>query len=395
MRATCTDSRFTPWRTSASRRLRWRKPRCQGSIRGARRDARDPLTADNALALVREHDVVVDCSDNFLTKFLINDAAVLAQRPAFSRASTSTRVSCRSTSRRRPMPVCGACGPRQRWMESSVIARCRVLGRSRGVRRVGGALDAQDSVEPSGRLEGELLLLDFASSTPRSSKRPADRIVQRRAARSSELKREEPDIEVRMASLTAAREQHFELIDVRTAEEFAAQPTEARHVPMTSLLADPKLLEFGPHYLLVCASGKRSLAAARELRKRGLDARSLAGGLQSLAGKACAFRANCRMWVLRSSRSCRAARSRKAHSMSGRVSGLSDRCTARAALVEAVAEGTTSTRRWKVLPRCASTLPESSRQATPSRSTRLRRSPSLARYRGVVRCNSSRHRPGR
>src|SRR5579862_474703 len=40
------------------------------------------FTADNALALVKGHDVVVDCTDNFRTKFLINDAAVLAQRPA-------------------------------------------------------------------------------------------------------------------------------------------------------------------------------------------------------------------------------------------------------------------------------------------------------------------------
>jgi sulfur-carrier protein adenylyltransferase/sulfurtransferase len=40
------------------------------------------LDADNALALIRAYDVVVDCSDNFRTKYLINDAAVLAQRPA-------------------------------------------------------------------------------------------------------------------------------------------------------------------------------------------------------------------------------------------------------------------------------------------------------------------------
>ena len=40
------------------------------------------LDADNALDLIRRYDIVVDCSDNFRTKYLINDAAVLARRPA-------------------------------------------------------------------------------------------------------------------------------------------------------------------------------------------------------------------------------------------------------------------------------------------------------------------------
>jgi rhodanese-related sulfurtransferase len=52
---------------------------------------------------------------------------------------------------------------------------------------------------------------------------------------------------------------------------------------MAALLADPGSFDGKAEYLLICASGKRSLAAARELRKRGLDVRSLAGGLQSLA----------------------------------------------------------------------------------------------------------------
>jgi rhodanese-related sulfurtransferase len=55
-----------------------------------------------------------------------------------------------------------------------------------------------------------------------------------------------------------------------------------RHIAMPVLLEDPGLLSPGREFLLVCASGKRSLTAARELRKRGFAVRSLAGGLQNL-----------------------------------------------------------------------------------------------------------------
>ncbi len=39
------------------------------------------LGAGNALALVRDHDLVVDGTDNFATRYLLNDACVLAGRP--------------------------------------------------------------------------------------------------------------------------------------------------------------------------------------------------------------------------------------------------------------------------------------------------------------------------
>ena len=51
---------------------------------------------------------------------------------------------------------------------------------------------------------------------------------------------------------------------------------------MSTLLANPKLLTPGVEYLFICASGKRSLAAARALRQSGLNVHSLAGGLQAL-----------------------------------------------------------------------------------------------------------------
>ena len=44
------------------------------------------LTAANALALIRAYDIVCDGSDNFPTRFLVNDACVLARRTLVSAA---------------------------------------------------------------------------------------------------------------------------------------------------------------------------------------------------------------------------------------------------------------------------------------------------------------------
>ncbi len=87
---------------------------------------------------------------------------------------------------------------------------------------------------------------------------------------------------MQVPSLAAAADGRFELIDVRTAEEFAAHPLRRGTSPCPTLLAHPELLAPGVPYLLICASGKRSLATARALRKLGLAAHSLAGGLQAL-----------------------------------------------------------------------------------------------------------------
>ena len=243
------------------------------------------LSADNALDLVRGYDVVVDCSDNFRAKYLVNDAAVLAQRPAVF-ASVYQYEGQLQVYKPLPQHACLRC----LWPEATpdgVVGNCAEAGVLGPVPGAFGTLQALLAIKIllglSGQLEGELLLLDFMNFS--SLKLKAARRAECRApgcAHIPGIGQEDAGIEIALASLADAAPLGLEVIDIRTAEEIAARPTQAQHIPMAALLADPGQLRAEGRYLLLCASGKRSLAAARELRKRGLAVRSLAGGLQHL-----------------------------------------------------------------------------------------------------------------
>lgn len=239
---------------------------------------------DNALPLVRAHDVVVDCTDNFRTKFLINDAAVLAARPAVF-ASVYQYEGQLQVYKPLASHACLRC----LWPDATadgVVGNCAEAGVLGPVPGAFGAMQALLTLKillaMHGQLEGELLIMDFTTFSSMKLKAPRRaECAAPHCALVRELVRDDADVEVGLESLEEAGSS-YELIDVRTMEEFAARPTPARHLPMASLLADPGLLAEDVQYLLICASGKRSLAAARELRKKGLRARSLAGGLSGL-----------------------------------------------------------------------------------------------------------------
>jgi adenylyltransferase/sulfurtransferase len=241
--------------------------------------------ADNALELIRRHDVVVDCSDNFRAKYLINDAAVLAQKPAVF-ASVYQYEGQLQVYKPEPKHACLRC----LWPDAivdGVVGNCAEAGVLGPVPGAFGTLQAlltlKILLQMGGQLEEELLLLDFMNFS--SLKIKASRRAECRApacVHIQDVAREDRDIELAEVSLAAAAERGFEIIDIRTAEEVAEHPAAARHIPMHELLANPGLLGGGRRALLVCATGKRSLATAQTLRKRGLSVHSLAGGLQRL-----------------------------------------------------------------------------------------------------------------
>src|SRR5665213_4205912 len=240
------------------------------------------LDANNAFDLLAAYNLVVDCTDNFRAKFLINDAAVLTRRPAIF-ASVYQFEGQLQVYKPQASHACLRC----LWPDAvadGVVGNCAQAGVLGPVPGAFGTLQAlltlKILLQMGGQLAGELLLLDFMNFS--SLKIKASRRTECRApacAHIQDLAREVPDIEVNWESRAAAAAHGLEVIDIRTVEEVAARPaavsadTTVLHIPMQELLANPRLAA-GRHALLVCATGKRSLATARALRKQGLVVRS-------------------------------------------------------------------------------------------------------------------------
>ena len=126
------------------------------------------LDANNALALIRDYDVVVDCSDNFRTKYLINDAAVLARRPAVF-ASVYQYEGQLQVYKPEPGHACLRC----LWPDAiadGVVGNCAEAGVLGPVPGTFGSLQAllilKILLGMQGQLGGELLLLDFMNFFP-------------------------------------------------------------------------------------------------------------------------------------------------------------------------------------------------------------------------------------
>jgi adenylyltransferase/sulfurtransferase len=94
------------------------------------------------------------------------------------------------------------------------------------------------------------------------------------------------NLEISFVSLNDAIAQGFNIVDVREPREVAEIPTpagKALHIPLGELLQSTPNIARAEKHLLVCASGRRSLAAAQELQTKGFtEVYSLRGGISAL-----------------------------------------------------------------------------------------------------------------
>lgn len=242
------------------------------------------LDATNASDLVGQYDLVIDCTDNFSTKFLLNDVCVQKRVPAIFSSVYQYEGQLQVIRPERD----GAC-LRCVWPEATrdgIVGNCAEAGVLGPVPGTFGSLQAFEALklllDLPGQLSNELLVLDLLTFS-------ISRVRTKRAATCPEHARSaqtHAQVEVDFQTLDDARAAGYAIIDIREPQEIAAVPTptdHARHIPMAQLLHGTTPFKPEGKTLLVCASGRRSLATAQELRAKGLkDVYSLRGGVAKL-----------------------------------------------------------------------------------------------------------------
>ncbi len=255
------------------------------------------LDALNASDLIGQHDLVIDCTDNFSTQFLLNDFCVRLGKPVIFASVYQYEGQMQIV---RPGSACLRCV----WPEATrdgIVGNCSEAGVLGPVPGIFGGLQAFEAMKLllglPGQLNDEMLVLDLLTMstsrvrTKRASTCPQHAVERAVDAHSTAVARANAAarIEVSFDSLDQAHDAGFNVVDIREPHEVSQVPTPGRratHLPMAKLLHGQPPFASAGKTLLICASGRRSLAAAQELRERGLaEIYSLRGGVQGLQAR--------------------------------------------------------------------------------------------------------------
>jgi adenylyltransferase/sulfurtransferase len=245
------------------------------------------LTSDNALEIVKRYDLVVDGTDNFATRFLVNDACVLLGKPnvygSIFRFEGQSTVFCTKDG---PCYRCLYPEPPPPGMVPS-CAEGGVLGILPGLVGLIQATEAVKLVTGIGEsLVGRMLLVDALGMRFRTVKVRKDprcpacgtREIQRLidyeqfcgVRGGQEDTHEVPAITPAELHARRRRGDDLDLVDVREPHEWEIGRIEgARLAPLSSFADALRSIDSARDVVVYCKSGGRSAKAVRQLQAAG------------------------------------------------------------------------------------------------------------------------------
>ena len=243
------------------------------------------LTAENALEIVKGYDLVADGTDNFPTRYLVNDACVISGIPnvyaSIFRFEGQVSVFNYTDTE-------GNVGPNYRDLFPSppppgLVPSCAEGGVIGVLPGIVGSLQANEVIkvitgvgEP---LSGRLFLFDAASFTTRTlkvhkSKTPIEinELIDYEVFCGLNLEEDEKkavkEITVKELYDLQTRGEEYQLIDVREPYEYEISNLEGELIPLKTVLDNVDKISSDKQVIIHCRSGKRSADAIRDLERK-------------------------------------------------------------------------------------------------------------------------------
>lgn len=230
------------------------------------------LTKDNALEIIKTYDVVVDASDNFPTRYLINDACVILNKPFVYGALHSFEGQV-SVFNYEGGPTYRCLFPEMPTPEE--IPNCNdngVLGVIPGIVGNFQALETVKLLTGIGEvLSGRLLLYSGLSQSMQkiNFKRQARYTQITELQDSYDMVQCSIDATITIEELQVLLETTIQLVDVRTPEEFKGYHIAmAKNIPLKELSNRWNEIDLEKTTYLICQSGKRSQMALEQLQNQ-------------------------------------------------------------------------------------------------------------------------------
>lgn len=252
----------------------------------------EKFTEANACACVKNYDVVIDCTDNFPTRYLVNDACWIENKPNVYASISQFEGQC--TVFAKGYSPCYRClypAP----PPSGLIPNCAeggVFGVLPGLLGTLQAMQALNIILAIGEpLYGRLFIfnaLNFETKILAYSQNPdCELCVKSMAFDQLSRPTEQCDIADDVPQITIDEFKQLKqttdlcLLDVREPYEYDADNMEGQLIPLNELAARIDEIDTTKPIVVHCQSGLRSAKAVKALAKLGIKAISLEGGLQA------------------------------------------------------------------------------------------------------------------
>jgi molybdopterin/thiamine biosynthesis adenylyltransferase/rhodanese-related sulfurtransferase len=262
----------------AAERLQKQNP----GIRVVAHDER--ITSQNVMDIIRQYDIIVDGTDNFDTRYLLNDAAVIAGKPLVYGAIYQFEGQLAVWN---VVDEYGRKSPNYRDLfpnvDASQIPNCAEGGVIPTLAGIIGCMQANEVIKYLAKT-GELMVgkvLIFDAQTMQS------RIIKIGDITHTHISRLIETVMIPTISVAdlkkGIKDNSIALIDIRTDQEREAFNIGGSHVPMDKLYPYLDKMNKDIKTVLYCASGKRSGGAVKIIKQKFPEAPvfSLEGGLKS------------------------------------------------------------------------------------------------------------------